>query len=88
MKPGEYAAFIGFGGGLTWASMVIKWTGSKTTDTRTGISINQQRRQISYMVVRWRAQWKRLNQQITNFIERVTFRRNRIRRLRDKVDQL
>ncbi len=88
LKPGEYAAFIGFGGGLTWASMVIKWTGSKTTDTRAGISINQQRRQISYMVVRWRAQWKRLNQQISNVVERVTFRRNRIRRLRDKADQL
>lgn len=88
LKPGEYAAFIGFGGGLTWASMVIKWTGSQSPEVRTGISINQQRRQLSYMVVRWRAQWKRLNQQIANFIERVSFRRGRIRRLRDKADQL
>ncbi len=88
LKPGEYAAFIGFGGGLTWASMVIKWTGSKAPEVRAGISINQQRRQISYMVVRLRSQWKRLNHQISNFIEKVTFRRNRIQRLRDKADQL
>ena len=88
LKPGEYAAFIGFGGGLTWASMIIKWTGTATTDARPSISINQQRRQISYMVVRWRAQWKRLNQQISNFFERIPFRRSRIQRLRDKVDQL
>jgi 3-oxoacyl-[acyl-carrier-protein] synthase-3 len=86
LKPGEYAAFIGFGGGLTWASMIIKWTGAKAPDARSGI--NQQRRQFSYMLVRWRTQWKRLNQQVSHLIDRMNFRRNRIQRLRDKVDQL
>ncbi len=88
LNLGDYAAFIGFGGGLTWASMIIKWTGAKSSDTRTGISINQQRRQFSYLTVRVRAQWKRLNQRLQNFIERINPRRGRIRRLRDKVDQL
>ncbi|MCC6896387.1 MAG: ketoacyl-ACP synthase III [Anaerolineae bacterium] len=88
IKPDDYAAFIGFGGGLTWASMVIKWTGAKTADTRTGLSINQQRRQFSYLSVRVRAQWKRFNQRLQNLADRINPRRGRIRRLRDKADQL
>lgn len=88
LKLDDYAAFIGFGGGLTWASMIIKWTGAKTPDARTGISINQQRRQFSYMTVRVRTWWKRFKQRIQSFMERINPRRGRIRRLRDKVDQL
>jgi 3-oxoacyl-[acyl-carrier-protein] synthase III len=88
IRPGENLAFIGFGGGLTWAAMIIKWTGSKSSEVRPAISINQQRRQMSYLIVRWRAQFRRFSRQLSDFVERIDPRRGRIRRLRDKADQL
>lgn len=88
IRPDEHLAFIGFGGGLTWASMIVRWTGAKSSEVRPAISINQQRRQISYLAVRWRAQLRRFSRRVSDFIERVDPRRGRIRRLRDKADQL
>ena len=88
IRPNEHVAFIGFGGGLTWAAMVVKWTDSKSNEVRNTISINQQRRQMSYLLVRWRAQFRRLSRQLSDFMERIDPRRGRIRRLRDKAGQL
>jgi len=84
IKPDDNIAFIGFGGGLTWASMVVKWTGSKVSERRSGGILRPQRRQFSYLLARWRSNLRRLGK----FLERVRPNRGRILRLRDKLDQL
>ncbi|KAB2861723.1 MAG: ketoacyl-ACP synthase III [Anaerolineae bacterium] len=84
VKPDDNIAFIGFGGGLTWASMVVKWTGSKVSERRSGGILRPQRRQFSYLLARWRSNLRRLGK----FLERIRPNRGRILRLRDKLDQL
>ncbi|MBZ0284938.1 MAG: ketoacyl-ACP synthase III [Anaerolineae bacterium] len=84
IKPDDNIAFIGFGGGLTWASMVVKWTGSKVLERSNGGILRPQRRQFSYLLARWRANLRRFSK----FLERVRPNRGRILRLRDKLDQL
>ncbi len=86
IQPGNYIAFIGFGGGLTWASMIVKW-GSPALDERSGISLNRQRRQVFYAVAWWRARLTRLSRQLSEMYRRIRPQRGRIYRLRHKIDQ-
>lgn len=82
----DYIAFVGFGGGLTWASMIVKW-GSPTEAERSLITFNRQRRQVSYAVAWWRARLNRMSHQAEETIGRIRPRQGRIRRLRHKMDQ-
>jgi 3-oxoacyl-[acyl-carrier-protein] synthase III len=86
IQPGDYIAFIGFGGGLTWASMIVKW-GSPALDERSGISLNRQRRQVFYAVAWWRARLSRLSRQLGEMYRRIRPQRGRMYRLRHKIDQ-
>jgi 3-oxoacyl-[acyl-carrier-protein] synthase III len=70
IKPDQYVAFIGFGGGLTWASMVVKWGNARTVENRPATFINQQRRQITYISARGRVGLRRLNRQIRSVFTR------------------
>jgi 3-oxoacyl-[acyl-carrier-protein] synthase-3 len=79
--------FVGFGGGLTWASMVVQWTGAKQIQGRTGV-LKEQRRQISYFLVRIRSQLRRTTRRINEILNRVRPKRGRILRLRDQVERL
>ncbi len=65
IKPGDIVAFVGFGGGLTWAAMIIEWTAlpDKPTYSITGV-----RRQGAYalagvrrVAVRWYRRLRLLN---------------------------
>jgi 3-oxoacyl-[acyl-carrier-protein] synthase-3 len=87
VHEGDKLVFVGFGGGLTWAAMVVDWTGAKQKEGRSG-TLNKQRRQLSYFWVRLRSQVRRINRQISDFLDRVRPKRGRIRRLRDKVERL
>jgi 3-oxoacyl-[acyl-carrier-protein] synthase-3 len=71
IKPGQNIAFVGFGGGLTWASMVLRWTGSDLAERRSGRLINQQRRQFSYVLVRWRVELRRISHALSGFFNRL-----------------
>ncbi|MBL8155358.1 MAG: ketoacyl-ACP synthase III [Anaerolineae bacterium] len=71
VKPGENIAFVGFGGGLTWASMVLRWTGSDLTERRSGRLINQQRRQFSYVLARWRVELRRISRVLGGLVNRL-----------------
>jgi 3-oxoacyl-[acyl-carrier-protein] synthase-3 len=82
----DYIAFVGFGGGLTWASMVIKW-GSPLVEDRSVISLNRQRRQVSYTMAWWRARLNHISHQISALVRRVRPQRGRIDRLRRRIDQ-
>lgn len=79
--------FIGFGGGLTWASMVVQWTGAKQVQGRPSV-LKEQRRQISYFLVRIRSQLRRTTRRINEIFNRVRPKRGRILRLRDQVERL
>jgi 3-oxoacyl-[acyl-carrier-protein] synthase III len=52
VKEDDYLVFVGFGGGLSWASMVIKW-GAPVIESSRSI-INTRRRQALYFLARWR----------------------------------
>ena len=61
IKPGDIVALVGFGGGLTWASMVIEWS---AVPSKAAYSITWGRRQGEYALaglrrplIRW---WRRL----------------------------
>lgn len=77
-------AFVGFGGGLTWASMVVKWVTPDTLERRT---LYRQRRQLSYFSARWRRRLIRWSRLIVDTFSRFRPERGRILRLRRKIDQ-
>ena len=86
IQQNDYIAFVGFGGGLTWASMVVKW-GSPSPDDHSVLSFNRQRRQVSYTMAWWRARLNRASSQFNNMMRRVRPQRGRMDRLRRRMDQ-
>jgi len=63
VKAGDYLAFVGFGGGLTWAAMVVQWV-----DTRKAENIRvlaPQRRQVSYFLASVRANIRKATRPIS-----------------------
>ena len=65
VKRDDYLVFVGFGGGLSWASMVVKWIPDavKAPSTR----LNQQRREFQYTWAKWRARFQRWRRAIGRF---------------------
>jgi 3-oxoacyl-[acyl-carrier-protein] synthase III len=49
IKENDNIVFVGFGGGLSWAAMVVKWGIPKPDEIQHGNFIKRQRRQISYI---------------------------------------
>ena len=54
----DHIALVGFGGGLTWASMVIRW-GIPTPSELQGSLLNRQRRHVQYRIAKWRSRSRR-----------------------------
>jgi 3-oxoacyl-[acyl-carrier-protein] synthase-3 len=86
IKEDDYVAFVGFGGGLTWASMIVQWGAPKPEDY-TPARFNRQRREFTYIFARWRARLLRLSRQINELIGRIRPERGRMQRLRRRVDR-
>ncbi len=86
IKANDYIAFIGFGGGLTWASMIVKW-GAPQAEEHAVISFNKQRRQVSYTMAWWRARLSLFSHQLGEVIRRIRPERGRMDRLRRRMDQ-
>lgn len=60
IKAGQNIVFVGFGGGLTWASSVIRWgMGEPSVD-----HIRERRRQAGYFLVRWRTRVRHLRNRL------------------------
>ncbi len=83
----DHIAFVGFGGGLTWAAMIIKWGAPEPTGERSRLNLNRPRRQFSYTFARLRARIGRLSRQINEMIDRIRPERGRMQRLRRKVER-
>lgn len=83
----DYIVFVGFGGGLAWASMVVKWGAPKPKEEERAL-LKGQRRQLSYRVATLRSRWRRLIKSINEFFARLSPGRGRMQRLRERVDKL
>jgi len=81
----DYLVMVGFGGGLSWASMVLQW-GIPEPSEQHGSRLNRQRRRFSYVIARWRARFARWRRSITRFVNRI-MPGGRMLRLRRKIDQ-
>lgn len=60
LRPGDNVAMVGFGGGLTWASAVIKWD----VFPREVELPDQEWRQLRYVLARGRSRLRRFRRQI------------------------
>lgn len=87
IQAGDYIVFVGFGGGLSWAAVVIKW-GISRPEARQGSLVNRQRRQFGYAFVRFRNRWQRFRRRITETMRRIRPQYGRIYRLRRKIEEI
>ena len=85
VQPDDHIAFVGFGGGLTWAAMVVKW-GVPEQAERTAL-FNRQRRQLGYTIADWRNRLIRTSRQVNDTVQRVRPKRGKMDRLRRKVER-
>jgi 3-oxoacyl-[acyl-carrier-protein] synthase-3 len=74
--------FVGFGGGLTWASIVVQW-GQPERETGT---LSRQRRQMAYTAARWRNKLQKWQRSVAQTVERAR-PGSRLHRLQHKLDQ-
>lgn len=81
----DYLVFVGFGGGLTWASMVVQWGTGKLAER--GRRFGGQRRRAIYLFTRIRARLRRWSRRWQETISRVRPNRGRVSRLQHKIDR-
>lgn len=79
----EYLVLVGFGGGLSWASMVIQWGIPKPEEQHVR-PLGAQRRQLSYILARWRTRINRIRRTVDQLLRRIRPDRGRFFR---KVDE-
>lgn len=82
IEPGDYIALVGFGGGLTWAAMIIQWTEREST-----MRFGAPRRQFSYTVSSARSTLRRIGRRYGGLLNRVRPERGRMERLRRRIDK-
>ena len=85
VKENDHIAFVGFGGGLTWAAMIVKW-GAPKPDDRVK-PFNRQRREAIYAFAFWRSRLLRLSRQVNDLVNRIRPREGRMQRLRRRIDR-
>ncbi|MCY3779774.1 MAG: ketoacyl-ACP synthase III [Chloroflexi bacterium] len=61
----DHIVLVGFGGGLTWASMVIRWGIPKPSEQQ-GSLLNRQRRHVQYRIAKWRSRSRRWRRRVNN----------------------
>ena len=59
----DYLALVGFGGGLTWASMVIQWGVPKPSEKH-GSLLKRQQRHVQYRIARLRRLRRRVTRRV------------------------
>ncbi len=82
----DHIALVGFGGGLTWASMIIQWGIPKPSEQQ-GSLLKRQRRNLLYYTARWRSQTRRWRRRLNRTVEYLRPQRGRVPRLIRKVDE-
>lgn len=87
IKPNDYVAFVGFGGGLTWASMVVQWGAPQPPPAGAATFIKRQRRRFSYFAAAWRRSAGRLSRQVGTALSRLLPERGRMERLKRRMER-
>lgn len=82
----DHLVLVGFGGGLSWGSMVIKW-GVPDPNEVQGTVLNRQRRRLTYTLARMRTSLSRWRRNMRNMFSSLNPTRNRIGRLRRQIDR-
>lgn len=67
IRPGDHIVLVGFGGGLTWGAVVIKW-GLVQADESPAGRIREQRRRAGYAIVRLRTRLRRWLRRISAWL--------------------
>ncbi len=86
VQNGDYLAFVGFGGGLTWAAMVVKW-GAPIAATGTSGRFNWQRRRLTYAGAAWRRWLARAMRRLRSIFQRLPPGGGRLSRLQRDIDE-
>lgn len=82
LQSGDYLAFIGFGGGLTWAAMILQWSDSKPQNR-----FGTQRRQASYARSALRTWLRQITRRYSEMFSRIRPNYGRLRRLRRRIEE-
>jgi 3-oxoacyl-[acyl-carrier-protein] synthase-3 len=85
IQPDDHIAFVGFGGGLTWAAMIVKWGVPELAER--AAFFNRQRRQVGYTIADWRMRLLRTSRQFNDTVRRVRPKRGKMDRLQRKVER-
>ena len=66
----DHIALVGFGGGLTWAAMLIRW-GVPQPSAQHGSMLNRQRRHVQYRIARWRSRSRRWRRRVNRKVREI-----------------
>lgn len=70
IQDDDYVAFVGFGGGLAWAAMLVKW--GVPASLRQTPTLAKQRRLASYTLARWRTRLQRWQRSLSLALRRLS----------------
>ncbi len=84
IKQDDHIVFVGFGGGLSWGAMVVRWGRPESVERR---ALYRQRQQFSYFLAHWRRRLVRVSRRFNETLGRIRPEQGRIRRLRRKVER-
>ncbi len=83
IKKGDYIAFIGFGGGLTWAASIVQWTGAGAVPRKTGPM-----KQLELLQASAASSFRRIKRQYGSLFNRIRPEQGRIERLKRRMDKV
>ena len=66
----DHIALVGFGGGLTWAAMIIRWGVPKPSEQQ-GSMLNRQRRHVQYRIAKWRSRSRRWRRRVNRKVRDI-----------------
>lgn len=84
IRQDDYIVFVGFGGGLSWGAMVVRWGRPESAERR---ALYRQRQQFSYFLAHWRRRLVRTSRRINETLGRIHPEQGRMRRLRRKIER-
>ena len=66
----NHIALVGFGGGLTWAAMIIRWGVPKPSEQHSSL-LNRQRRHVQYRIAKWRSRSRRWRRRVNRKVQDI-----------------
>ncbi|MAU09345.1 MAG: 3-oxoacyl-ACP synthase [Anaerolineaceae bacterium] len=86
IRKDDHLVMVGFGGGLSWAAMTVRW-GIPEPSSLQANPLNRQRRRAVYALARIRARWNRLRRAWSNILRWSNPRNIRLMRLRRRANR-